>query len=187
MTAFAAWAHGRKELRMELFYREMRKRTGLLMDADGKPEGGRLELRQGEPQGDAEAADPAAAPLRAAEPGDHAGDRRRCEAVPDAISDRSRPSAMPRRPTTAETVVADFIANLLPGFGDYQDAMVRGEPWMWHSIISAAMNMGLIDPLDVCPPAPRPNIVPGARRSMPWRVSSGRSSAGANTCAGSTG
>src|SRR5690606_14581735 len=31
---FAAWAQGRKQLRMEFFYREMRRRTGLLMDGD---------------------------------------------------------------------------------------------------------------------------------------------------------
>ena len=36
---FARWADGRKQLRMEYFYREMRKRTGLLMDGD-KPAGG---------------------------------------------------------------------------------------------------------------------------------------------------
>ena len=38
-TTFALWAEDRRELRMELFYREMRKRTGLLMDG-GNPEGG---------------------------------------------------------------------------------------------------------------------------------------------------
>jgi len=39
-SEFAAWATGRKQLRMELFYREMRRKTGLLMDGDG-PAGGR--------------------------------------------------------------------------------------------------------------------------------------------------
>lgn len=37
---FAAWAEGRRELRMEFFYREMRRKTGLLMDGD-QPAGGR--------------------------------------------------------------------------------------------------------------------------------------------------
>lgn len=37
---FADWAEGRKQLRMEFFYREMRRKTGLLMAPDGKPEGG---------------------------------------------------------------------------------------------------------------------------------------------------
>ena len=38
---FEAWAEGRRELRMEWFYRDMRRKTGLLMDAGGNPEGGR--------------------------------------------------------------------------------------------------------------------------------------------------
>ncbi|MBP9183515.1 MAG: cryptochrome/photolyase family protein, partial [Fuscovulum sp.] len=37
---FALWAKGRKELRMEWFYREMRRRTGFLMEG-GQPAGGR--------------------------------------------------------------------------------------------------------------------------------------------------
>ncbi|HAN89235.1 MAG TPA: cryptochrome/photolyase family protein, partial [Erythrobacter sp.] len=37
---FDDWAQDRKELRMEFFYREMRRKTGLLMAEDGKPEGG---------------------------------------------------------------------------------------------------------------------------------------------------
>ena len=37
---FAAWAADRKSLRMEFFYREMRRETGLLMDGD-EPVGGR--------------------------------------------------------------------------------------------------------------------------------------------------
>jgi len=37
---FADWAEGRKQLRMEFFYREMRRKTGLLMTPDGQPEGG---------------------------------------------------------------------------------------------------------------------------------------------------
>ena len=50
----------------------------------------------------------------------------------------------------AERVLGDFITRILPGFGDWQDAMVEGEPWLWHSYISAAMNLGLIDALDAC-------------------------------------
>ncbi len=46
---FEAWAEGRKELRMEWFYREMRRKTGLLMDGD-QPAGGKLELRPRQPQ-----------------------------------------------------------------------------------------------------------------------------------------
>jgi deoxyribodipyrimidine photolyase-related protein len=146
---FAAWADGRKALRMELFYREMRKRTGLLMDVDGKPEGGAWNFDKENRK---------AMPKRLTPPPHRF-------VAPNAITtgaiadvERLFPThfgsldgfGYATTPDEAETIVADFIATLLPGFGDYQDAMVRGEPWMWHSIISAAMNMGLIDPLDVC-------------------------------------
>ena len=40
---FAEWAHDRQTLTMEFFYREMRRKTGLLMDGD-KPVGGRWNL-----------------------------------------------------------------------------------------------------------------------------------------------
>lgn len=38
--AFERWAQGKKQLRMEFFYREMRRKTGLLLEPDGSPLGG---------------------------------------------------------------------------------------------------------------------------------------------------
>ena len=146
---FAAWAHGKKVLRMELFYREMRTRYGILLDADRKPEGGAWnfdkENRKAMPKRLAPPAHRFVAPNATTKRAiadverlfpDHFGS---CEGFFFATT-----------PEEAEVVAADFIANILPGFGDYQDAMVRGEPWMWHAIVSAAMNLGLLDPLDLC-------------------------------------
>ncbi len=42
----------------------------------------------------------------------------------------------------------DFIANRLPLFGDYEDTMVAGEPRLYHSLLSAPINLGLLDPLE---------------------------------------
>ena len=148
-VAFGAWADGRKELRMELFYREMRKRTGLLMDADGKPEGGAWNYDKENRKGPPRNLTPPLHQFVAQNP-----------TTKQAIADVARlfpqhfgsleSFGFATTPDEAEIIVADFIGNMLPGFGDYQDAMVRDEPWMWHAIISAAMNLGLIDPLDVC-------------------------------------
>lgn len=145
---FAAWAEGRRELRMELFYREMRKRTGLLMDGD-RPEGGAWNFDKENRK---------AMPRRLRPPNHrfvtpNATTRAALADVakwfPHNFGDLDS-FGYATTPDEAETIVADFMANILPGFGDYQDAMVRGEPWMWHAVISAAMNLGLIDPLDVC-------------------------------------
>ena len=50
----------------------------------------------------------------------------------------------------ALAVLDHFIAHSLPRFGDYQDAMVAGEPWLWHAVISPYLNVGLLHPMEVC-------------------------------------
>jgi deoxyribodipyrimidine photolyase-related protein len=52
----------------------------------------------------------------------------------------------PLTPEDAEVALNDFIEHRLPLFGQYQDAMWTGEPWLYHSRISAAMNLKLLDP-----------------------------------------
>ena len=146
---FAAWAYGKKELRMEFFYRVMRVKYGILLDPNGKPEGGAWnfdkENRKAMPKRLTPPAHRFVAPNATTKAAvadverlfpDHFGS---CDGFFYATT-----------PDEAELIVAGFLADILPGFGDYQDAMVSGEPWMWHSIISAAMNLGLIDPLEIC-------------------------------------
>ncbi len=146
---FAAWAEGKKVLRMELFYRQMRVRHGILLDADGKPEGGAWNFDKENRKSMPKRLRPPAHRLVAPNP-----------TTVRAIADVERlfpghfgsteQFFFATTPDEAAVIVEDFIANILPGFGDYQDAMVRGEPLMWHAIVSAAMNLGLIDPLDLC-------------------------------------
>ena len=50
----------------------------------------------------------------------------------------------------AEAVLEHFLETALPGFGDYQDAMLTGEPFLYHSLLSLYINAGLLDPLHVC-------------------------------------
>jgi len=146
---FRHWASGRTSLRMEFFYRDMRRRTGLLMTPDGEPEGDRwnfdAENRKRLPPG-------LPIPPVAGFPPDGL-----TQAVIDLVRQRFTQGfaevdgfSFPVTAGDAETALADFIANRLPGFGDWQDAMRSNAPTLFHAVISPALNIGLLDPLQVC-------------------------------------
>ena len=150
---FERWAADRKQLRMEYFYREMRRRTDLLMDGD-QPEGGRWNF-------DADNRKPASADLFMRRPPAFAPSSE-TQAVIDLVA-RRFPKGFgaldgfdyPVTRVDAEQARDDFLANALPRFGDYQDAMLADEPFLYHSILSPCINVGLLDPLDLCRRAER--------------------------------
>ena len=147
-AAFADWAAGRKQLRMEFFYREMRRKTGLLMNGD-KPEGGRWNF-------DAENRKPAKADLFMPQPPRFAPDavtREVLELVAARFADHFgnlEPFWFAVTAEQAEAALAHFLEAALPLFGDYQDAMLRDERFLYHSVLSLYLNAGLLDPLSVC-------------------------------------
>jgi deoxyribodipyrimidine photolyase-related protein len=152
---FEAWARGRKELRLEHFYRWMRRRTGLLMEAD-EPAGGRWNF-DGENRSAFGSAGPGWMPAPAAFPPDAV-----TRAVIDAV-ERELPGNpggcdafdWPVTRAQALTALDDFVTNRLALFGRWQDAMWRGEPWLYHSRIAAALNLKLLSPREVCDAAER--------------------------------
>ena len=145
---FETWAAKRVELTMEWFYREMRRRTGLLMD-DKKPAGDRWNF-------DKENRKPAQADLLMPRPLSFAPDqitRDVLALVADRFADH--PGTLDGfdyavTAADAERQAATFFAHALPRFGDYEDAMLTGERFLWHSILSPYINSGLLDPLDLC-------------------------------------
>ncbi|MGG5807760.1 cryptochrome/photolyase family protein [Falsiroseomonas sp. CW058] len=174
---FRAWAGDRKALRMEFFYREMRRATGLLMEAPDQPAGGKWNFDHDN-----------RSPLP---PGTRPPPPRRIppDAVTREVMDlvaREFPGhfgsldafAWPVTAEEARAVLDDFIAHRLPRFGDHQDAMAEGEPFLFHALISAAMNAGLLDPREACAAAERAwregraplNAVEGfIRQILGWR------------------
>jgi deoxyribodipyrimidine photolyase-related protein len=145
---FAAWAEGRKQLRMEYFYRDMRRKTRLLMDGE-KPEGGKWNY-------DAENRNAASADLFMPQPKRYAHDAI-TQAVLALVSARFgnhfgdlEPFYYAVTRADAEAAFAHFIQTALPHFGDYQDAMLTGEPFLYHSVIGQYLNCGLLDPLRIC-------------------------------------
>jgi len=145
---FASWAKGRKQLRMENFYREMRVRTGLLMDGD-EPAGGKWNY-------DAENRKPAKSDLFMPEPQRFEPDvitRDVIALVKERFADHfgdAEPFWFAVTRKDAERARDHFIREALARFGDYQDAMLRGEKFLYHSLLSFYINAGLLDPLDLC-------------------------------------
>ena len=147
---FAAHAKGRKQLRMEFFYRELRQRTGILMQ-DGKPAGGEwnydVENRKSfgkEGPG-----------LLVPKPVAFEPDATTREVIamvrrmfPKHPGDLDR-FDWPVTEADARKALADFIAHRLPLFGDYEDAMWTGHSVLYHSRLSSAMNLKLLDPREV--------------------------------------
>jgi deoxyribodipyrimidine photolyase-related protein len=145
---FARWAAGRKTFRMEFFYREMRRETGLLMEGD-QPAGGQWNY---------DAENRKALPKDARPP-------RRLRFAPDAITRAVMDLVRGRfsghfgdlepfgwAVTRADALMAldHFISEALPAFGDVQDAMKRGEPFLYHGLVSPYLNVGLLTAREVC-------------------------------------
>ena len=145
---FDGWARGRKSLRMEFFYREMRRRTGLLMEGDA-PAGGQWNY-------DRDNRKPPKDDLFLPEPKRFEPDATVAEVLdlvearfPDNFGDL-RPFWFATDADQAEAVLAHFLEQALPRFGDYQDAMLAERRFLYHALISAYLNIGLLDPLEVC-------------------------------------
>jgi deoxyribodipyrimidine photolyase-related protein len=145
---FRRWAAGRKTYRMEYFYRELRRETGFLMDGE-EPAGGQWNF-------------------------DHDNRKRlpRGAAVPNRL--RFSPDAVTRDVITlvgrrfadhfgdlepfgwavtredALRALDGFVRTCLADFGDYQDAMKSGEPFLFHSVLSPYLNVGLLTVREVC-------------------------------------
>ena len=147
---FREHAKDRKQLRLEYFYRELRRRYKILMKKD-KPVGGEWNYDD-ENRGSF----PKAGPGRLPAP---------VEFKPDAITAAVIllvEKHFPKHPgklenfdwpvTQAEAKLAldDFIANRLSQFGAYQDAMWTEQPWLYHARISSSLNLKLLDPRESC-------------------------------------
>lgn len=155
---FAAWANGRASLTMEYFYREQRRKTGYLMVGKGKaakPEGGvwnfdasnRVPFGAGGPK-----------PMPPTPP------RFKPDAITREVIDvvsRVLPN-LPGRlsspedfvwPVTREQALEAlraFIRDRLPRFGPYEDAMWSTSPTVYHSVLSPALNLKLLNPRECC-------------------------------------
>ncbi len=144
---FREWRKGRKQLRMEYFYRDMRRRHRVLLEGE-EPVGGKWNF-------DAENRKPPAEGLKGPKRISHRKDTI-TKSVLDLVEERFTGHMgslasfhFAVTAAQAEMELQQFIDEILPTFGDYQDAMVKGEPYLYHSLISSYVNAGLLMPIDV--------------------------------------
>jgi deoxyribodipyrimidine photolyase-related protein len=159
---FADWARPYRQLRMEFFYREGRRRFQVLMEpgADGQagtlPHGGQWnydsENRKAPPKGllgpEPLRFEPDAITEAVIAKVERLDRQRRAAGLP-ALPGVCRPFGWGVTRTQALAALEHFLATRLDGFGPYQDAMVSGQPTLWHALLSPYLNLGLLHPLEV--------------------------------------
>ena len=145
---FEDWADGRKALRMEYFYRDMRRKTGLLMDGDD-PAGGKWNF-------DHDNRKPAPDEVDFGGPMQFEPDETVAEVL-DLVEERFGDNFGELRPFwfatdrgQARRALSHFIKRALPKFGDYQDAMLNDNRFLYHAVISVYLNAGLLSVMEVC-------------------------------------
>ena len=151
LAEFNARTEGKKEVRMEHFYRRQRRALRVLMDRDGQPVGGEWNFDKDNRKTFGKSGpDPKPAP-----PPRFAPDtvtREVIEVVRErlpGLPGRSEDFDWPVTRADALRALDDFIGRRLPMFGPYEDAMWTGEPVLWHARLSAPMNLKLLDPREV--------------------------------------
>ncbi len=177
LSSNADWqrfAKGKKQLRMEFFYRQMRQQTGWLMD-NGEPIGGQYNF-------DADNRQPP--------PKDHVFPPK-LEFLPDELTRQTMAWVSERFPDhfgtlqtfnwavtreDALTALEHFMTHRLENFGPYEDAMLSGESQLYHSLLSPAINLGLLTAIEVCEAAlkhssrvPLPSLEGFLRQILGWR------------------
>ncbi len=175
---FAEFARNRKVLRLEHWYRQIRRRTGILMDGD-QPAGGEWNFDASN-RGAFTAAGPGFVPAPTAFDPDPitrealADVQTWLPALPGSVAQ----FAWPVTRTQARVALEEFIDQRLPLFGQYQDAMWHGETTLYHSRLSAALNLKLLNPREVVDAAidawrrgaaPLPAVEGFVRQIIGWR------------------
>lgn len=148
-TDFETWARGKKQLRMEFFYREMRKKYNILIDSNGGPQGGEWNY-------DKDNRKPLETGMTSPKRISHKKSvitQEVLQLVQENFSHHFGTLEPFHFAVTRDQAIIElnhFIQEILPHFGDYQDVMIANEPYLYHSLISSYLNAGLLLPLEIC-------------------------------------
>ncbi len=141
------WLSGKDHFTMARFYRLQRERLNILIE-NGKPSGGRWSF-------DEENRKPWSgkiSPPRVSFPARNRHVREAMRQIRDSYPDNPGSIDHFRWPVThtqAEAFLQDFLENRFHYFGDYEDAIAREEPFLFHSLLSPLLNVGLLSPKQV--------------------------------------
>ncbi|MEY8768371.1 cryptochrome/photolyase family protein [Francisella philomiragia] len=144
---FAKWSKNYKQLRMEYFYRYMRTKHDILLDNDGKPEGGQWNY-------DSQNRKTPSSGMQIPKSYKSTADditKRVIKLVEKTFGNNFGDIEPFNYAVTREEALEAldlFIKERLNSFGDYQDAMLEGQAWMYHSHISMYINSGLLSPME---------------------------------------
>lgn len=147
VAEFQEYAATRPHLLQEHFYRYMRRTRRLLLDPQGKPVGGKWNFDHANRQTFGRQGPPEIPPPRAFAPDPLT------QQVISLVQQRfpHHPGSLqhfqlPVTAAQAEDFLTDFINRRLPFFGDFEDAMWTGQPFLYHSRLSAPLNLKLLSP-----------------------------------------
>ncbi len=146
---FKKWASTKKKLRMEYFYRNMRKKYIILMEPDGQPTGGLWNY-------DKDNRKPPSSNIIPIKRISHKKSqilKNVLELVRNIFNDHFGDLDPFYYAITQDQALMEldhFIDKILPYFGDYQDSMLKGNAYLYHSLLSSYINIGLLLPLEVC-------------------------------------
>ncbi|MFT5974166.1 MAG: deoxyribodipyrimidine photolyase-related protein [Gammaproteobacteria bacterium] len=176
---FKEWAQGKKQLRLEYWYRELRKKYQILMEDGKNPLGGQWNYDQSNRKAFKKDG-PQKVPSTISWESDQI-----TQQVIDLVNKEypSHPGELvtlywPVTPHQAQQSLERFFEHCLDNFGDYQDAMWTDEPFLNHSLISTALNLKLLHPLQVVQAAEKHHRENGAplaavegfvRQILGWR------------------
>jgi deoxyribodipyrimidine photolyase-related protein len=142
---FATWASGRRQLKLEDFYRWRRTITGYLMDGE-QPVTGRWNYdadNREPPPPDGTWPEPSITPLDDV-------DRKVLDGLPAGCFGAEPVGLWPTSRGAALTRLHRFVDEVLPLFGPHEDAMTSRSWHLAHSLLSPALNIGLLLPEEVC-------------------------------------
>jgi len=147
--AFKSWAGGRRHLLMADHYRRQREKLGILLDAEGAPEGGAWSFDADNRETFASFAKAQVTPPPLPKTPHDALTRRVIQVVAEHFPEHPGHAADFWLPVTREGALLwleDFVSHKLENFGPFEDTMAAGQPHLFHSVLSPLINIGLLRP-----------------------------------------